>query len=57
MRFLRLFSGCDIIMLSMTKQELQEILAQSVARSMEIEGANYEKTRRMVLKGLRSKKR
>ena len=57
MRFLRLFSGCDIIILSMTKQELQEILAQSVARSMEIEGANYEKTRRMVLKGLRSKKR
>lgn len=57
MRFLRLFSGCDIIILSMTKQELQEILAQSVARSMEIEGANYERTRRMVLKGLRLKKR
>ena len=57
MRFLRLFSGCDIIILRMTKQELQEILAQSVARSMEIEGANYDRTRRMVLKGLRLKKR
>ncbi len=40
----------------MSKQELLERRAKSMARSMEVEGADYARMEKILLKGLRSKK-
>lgn len=39
----------------MSKEELLERLAGSMARSMEVEGADYGRMKKIILKGLREK--
>lgn len=41
----------------MTKEELMERMAKSMARSMEVEGADYETSRRAIIKKIRSLQR
>lgn len=40
----------------MTKQELLERMGRSMARSMEVEGADYQRMEKILLDGLRPKK-
>ena len=40
----------------MTKDQLNERLAISMARSMEAEGADYERMKKILLKGVRAHK-
>jgi len=40
----------------MTKEQYNERMARSMARSMEAEGADYERMKKIILKGLRSEK-
>lgn len=40
----------------MSKEELLERRAKSMARSLEVEGADYKRMKKILLKGIRSKK-
>lgn len=40
----------------MSREELLERRAKSMARSMEVEGADYDRMKAILLKGLRSRK-
>lgn len=41
----------------MSEEELLERMARSMARSMEVEGANYQESYKRILKAARSRKK